>query len=116
LEMHVDAVATDEAGTAVKGAGPVAVSAKVMEGQLLTKVSPTYPVDAKKARILGKVVLNAVVGKDGNIENLVPASGPKELQQSALDAVRQWTYKPFLLNGEPIEVKTTITVTYTLAK
>jgi TonB family protein len=116
LEMHVDAVATDEAGGVAKKAGPMAVSAKVMESQLLTKVAPTYPVEAKKARIQGKVVLNAVVGKDGSIENLGVDSGPKELQQSALDAVRQWTYKPFLLNGDPVDVKTTITVTYTLAK
>ncbi len=116
LEMHVDAVGTDEAGSAAKKAGPIAVSAKVMEGQLLTKVPPTYPVEAKKERIQGKVVLNAVVGKAGGVEELVVASGPKELQQSALDAVRQWTYKPFLLNGEPVDVKTTVTVTYTLAK
>ena len=105
-----------EAGSAAKKAGPIAVSAKVMEGQLLIKVPPTYPVEAKKERIQGKVVLNAVVGKAGSVEKLVVASGPKELQQSALDAVRQWTYKPFLLNGQPVEVKTTITVTYTLAE
>ena len=116
LEMHVEAVAADEAGSAAKKAGPIAVSAKVMEGQLLIKVPPTYPVEAKKERIQGKVVLNAVVGKAGSVEKLVVASGPKELQQSALDAVRQWTYKPFLLNGQPVEVKTTITVTYTLAE
>ncbi|MGA7108505.1 MAG: energy transducer TonB, partial [Terracidiphilus sp.] len=99
-----------------KKAGPIAVSAKVMESQLLTKVAPIYPVEAKKERIQGKVVLNAVVGKGGSVENLTVGSGPKELQKSALDAVRQWTYKPFLLNGDPIDVKTTITVTYTLAK
>ncbi|MGA9462829.1 MAG: M56 family metallopeptidase [Terracidiphilus sp.] len=116
LEMHVDAVATDGADSVAKKAGPIAVSAKVMESQLLTKVAPIYPVEAKKERIQGKVVLNAVVGKGGSVENLTVGSGPKELQKSALDAVRQWTYKPFLLNGDPIDVKTTITVTYTLAK
>jgi TonB family protein len=116
LGIHVDAVAKDGADSGTKKAGPVAVSAKVMESQLLTKVAPTYPVEAKKERIQGKVVLNAVIGKSGSVENLGVGSGPKELQQSALDAVRQWTYKPFLLNGDPVEVKTTITVTYTLAK
>ncbi len=116
LEMHVDAVAAGESGSTAKKVGPIAVSAKVMEDQLLTKVPPTYPVEAKKERIQGKVVLNAVVGKAGSVEELVVASGPRELQQSALDAVRKWSYKPFLLNGEPVDVKTTITVTYTLAK
>jgi outer membrane biosynthesis protein TonB len=57
-----------------------------------------------------------VIGKDGTVEELRVASGPKELQQSSLDAVRQWIYKPFLLNGDPVEVKTTINVVYSLAK
>jgi outer membrane biosynthesis protein TonB len=57
-----------------------------------------------------------VIGKDGTVEELKVASGPKELQQSSLDAVRQWIYKPFLLNGDPVEVKTTINVVYSLAK
>jgi TonB family protein len=59
-------------------------------------------------------VLSAVVGKDGNIENLQVLSGPSELQQASLDAVRQWMYKPYLLNGDPVEVKTTVNVVYTL--
>ena len=54
----------------------------------------------------------AIIGKDGEVENLKVVSAPKELQQSALDAVRQWTYRPFLLNGAPVEVKTTIEITY----
>jgi TonB family protein len=82
---------------------------------VLTKVPPVYPVDAKKARIQGKVVLNAIIGKDGTVENLTVVSGPNELQQSAQDAVRQWTYKPFLVDGDPVEVKTTINVIYRLA-
>jgi TonB family protein len=62
------------------------------------------------------VVLDAVIGKTGHVESLKVASGPNELQSSALDAVRQWTYKPFLLNGDPIDVATTISVVYTLEK
>jgi len=92
------------------------VRASVMAGNVLTKVPPKYPEEAKKAGIQGTVLLNAVISKDGAVENLTVASGPKELQQSALDAVRQWTYKPYLLNGEPTEVKTTISVVYSLAK
>ena len=88
--------------------------ASVRMPYLQLDVTGTYPVEAKKARIQGKVQLDAAIGKAGEIEQLKVISGPKELQQSALDAVRQWTYKPFLLNGEPVEVKTKITVTYTL--
>lgn len=94
----------------------VNVSPKTMENQLITKVMPKYPVEAKKARIEGKVVLNAVIGKDGSVLNLKVDSGPRELQQSALDAVRQWKYKPYLLNGEPVEVMTKININYTLEK
>ena len=94
----------------------VPVDAKVMQDQILTKLPPVYPPDAKKKRIQGKVVLKAEIGKDGHVENLNVVSGPNELQQSAMDSVRQWVYKPFLLNGEPVNVITKITVNYTLAK
>jgi TonB family protein len=113
LSMHVYAAGDD---TAPKNVQSVQVAPGVMAGNKISGPVPKYPVEAKKARIQGTVVLNAVIGKDGNVEELKVESGPKELQQSALDAVRQWTYKPYLLNGEPIEVKTTINVTYTLAK
>jgi TonB family protein len=104
------------AGESPKAKGPYTVPASEMRGYVLTKVPPVYPEDAKKARIQGKVVLNAIIGKDGTVENLTVVSGPNELQQSALDAVRQWTYKPFLVNGDPVEVKTSINVIYTLKK
>lgn len=93
----------------------VSVDAKTMAKQLLSKTTPVYPPEAKVAKIQGKVVLEAVIGTDGHVENLKAVSGPQELQQSALDAVRQWVYKPYLLNGKPVEVMTTINVTYTLA-
>jgi len=109
------AAATTDNGTGQNGAA-VTVSAKDMQDHLLTKVPPKYPPDAKKARIQGKVVLEAIVGKTGQVENLKVVSGPTELQQSALDAVRQWTYKPVLSNGQQVEVKTTVNVSYTLAK
>jgi len=81
-----------------------------------TKVTPVYPVEAKKNRVSGKVVLAAIIAKDGSVANLRVVSGPSALQQSALDAVRQWHYKPYLLNGDPVEVDTTVQVMYTLAK
>lgn len=115
LSVHVDALAAGEEQHASKPTGPVAVSADIMQNQIVHKVPPVYPDDAKKARIQGKVQLDAVIGKTGEVEQLRVASGPKELQQSALDAVRQWTYRPFLVNGAPVEVKTTIHVIYSLS-
>jgi TonB family protein len=85
-----------------------------MSGNILTKVPPVYPPAAKKAKIQGTVVLSVVIGEDGNIKNLQVVSGPNELQQSSIDAVRQWLYKPFLLNGNPVEVKTTVNIIYSL--
>ena len=93
----------------------VRVSQGVTEGLLTRKVQPTYPPLAKTARIQGDVVLNAVISKNGTIENLRVMSGHPMLVTSALDAVKQWKYRPYVLNGEPVEVETTITVKFTLA-
>jgi protein TonB len=106
------------APTAVpKAATPqrIKVSAGVTTGLLIRKVQPAYPPLAKQARISGSVVLQAVIGKDGSIQNLRAVSGPPMLIQSAIDAVRQWKYKPYFLNGEPVEVDTQVTVNFTLA-
>jgi TonB family protein len=116
LSLHVDPLAVPDEAKSASPKEPINVSPDKMAAQLLSKVSPVYPVDAKKARIQGTVKLNATIGKSGAVEQLKVLSGPDGLQQSAVDAVRQWTYKPFLLNGEPVVVKTTITVTYTLKK
>jgi protein TonB len=93
----------------------IKVSAGVTQGLLIRRVTPVYPPLAKQARISGSVVLQAVIGKDGSIENLKAVSGHPMLIQSALDAVRQWRYKPYYLNGEPVEVDTQVTVNFTLA-
>lgn len=102
--------------TASKKTVPASVPAGVMAKHILKQAMPIYPPAAKKAKIQGSVLLNALIGKDGTIENLKVVSGPKELQQSALDAVSQWTYKPCLVNGDPVEVATTVTVTYSLGE
>ena len=99
-----------------KKSDSVTVDAKVMEKQVVTKVPPVYPQEAKAERIQGKVALEAVIGKDGHVEHLKAVSGPKELQQSALDAVRQWKNKPNLVNGNAVDVTTTVNVTYTLSE
>jgi TonB family protein len=115
LRIGIDQKASANNESLSKGI-PSSVSAKEMQDLVITKVPPVYPPEAKKARIQGKVVLEAVIGKTGHVENLKVLSGPQELQTSALDAVRQWAYKPYLLNGDPIEVATTITVIFRLEK
>jgi len=100
----------------VKAAAPktIKISGGVMVGNLLLKTQPVYPPIAKAARVSGTVVLQASISKTGSIENLKVVSGPAMLQQSAIDAVRQWRYRPYLLNGEPVEVETTVNVIFTL--
>ena len=99
-----------------KDTQPTKVHVKSDALKLLTKTVPVYPVQAKKDRIQGTVTLNAIIGKDGSVENLKAISGPSALQGSALDAVKDWKYQPFLLNGNPVAVETQIKVMYTLAK
>ncbi len=94
--------------------GTSKVPGGVMAGYTDARVNPVYPPDAKAARIQGSVVMQAIISREGAIEKLEVVSGPKELRASALDAVRQWTYKPYVLNGAPVAVETTITVNYQL--
>jgi protein TonB len=81
---------------------------------LIQKTIPVYPPIAKAARVSGTVVLQAIISKQGTIENLRVISGPAMLQQAAQDAVRQWRYRPYLLNNAPVEVETTVNVVFTL--
>ncbi|HZQ92573.1 MAG TPA: TonB family protein [Terriglobales bacterium] len=93
----------------------VRVSQGVTTGNLIHDVKPIYPAIAKAARVQGAVVLQAIISKQGTIEGLRVASGHPMLVQAALDAVKQWRYKPYILNGEPVEVETQITVNFTLS-
>jgi protein TonB len=93
----------------------VRVSQGVSQGLLVRRVQPNYPPLARQARISGTVVLRAVISKDGSIENLTLVSGHPMLAPAAIDAVKQWKYKPYLLNGEPVEVDTEVQVNFTLA-
>jgi protein TonB len=92
----------------------VSISGGVMVGMLLQKTTPVYPPIAKAARQQGTVVLQATISKTGSIENLRVISGPAMLQQAALDAVKTWRYRPYLLDGEPTEVETTVNVVFSL--
>jgi len=91
----------------------VNVSRGVIAGYLLSRTQPVYPPIARAAGVSGTVVLHAVISKQGTIEGLTVESGPAMLRQAALDGVRGWRYRPYLLNGEPTEVDTTITVNFT---
>jgi TonB family protein len=92
----------------------IRVGANVMEASLIHQVQPVYPQIAKAAHISGTVVLHAIVAKDGTIQQLEFVSGHPLLMKSAMDAVGQWVYKPTLLNGDPVEVDTTISVVFQL--
>jgi protein TonB len=90
----------------------VHLSSGVVTGLLLQKTTPVYPPIAVAARVEGTVVLQATISKFGTIANLRVASGPPMLQQAALDAVKNWRYRPYLLNGEPVDVETTVNVVF----
>jgi TonB family protein len=93
---------------------PIArISGGMMAGAILQKINPTYPEEAKRRHVAGQVVLAAIIDKQGTIDDLeVVSSGNMSLSQAAIDAVRQWRYKPYRLNGVPTEVETTITVNF----
>src|SRR5580704_13224859 len=92
----------------------IRVGGNVAAAKLVRQVTPLYPPIAKTAHISGTVMLHAVIAKDGTIQELTYVSGPPLLMKNAMDAVRQWRYSPTLLNGEPVEVDTTISVVFTL--
>lgn len=96
---------------------PVAsrVSAGVAQGLLLRKIDPVYPPMAKTSRVSGTVVLACVITKSGSIADLHVVSGPAMLRQAALDAVKQWRYRPYMLNNQPVEVETNVSVVFNLS-
>jgi len=89
--------------------GPLRVATGVMAAQCIKQVQPEYPSDIATQ---GYVLLQAIIGTDGRVEHLSVISGPPSLQKLAMDAVQQWEYKPYLLNGEPVEVETAVLVTF----
>jgi protein TonB len=109
-------VFTGQNGPKVKVAAPskISISAGVAGGLLLQKTAPAYPQIAREARVSGTVVIQATISKTGVIQNLRAVSGPTMLRQAALDAVKNWRYKPYLLDGDPVDVETTVSVTFSL--
>jgi periplasmic protein TonB len=97
-------------------AAPIRVGGNVQQANLIKQPKPVYPPLAKAARVQGTVKFQATISKDGTIQNLQLLSGPPLLVQAAMQAVQQWQYKPTLLNGDPVEVITTIDVNFTLSQ
>lgn len=93
----------------------VRVGGNVQQAKMIRQIQPQYPQIAKTAHVQGTVMLHAIIAKDGSVQELQYVSGPALLMRSAMDAVRQWKYQPTLLNGEPVEVDTTISVVFTLS-
>lgn len=91
------------------------IASRVAEANLIHDVAPTYPPEAGRARIEGTVVLLAVIGKDGSVQDVRVESGLPILAQAAIDAVKQWRYRPYVLHGEPVEVDSRITINFTLS-
>ena len=94
----------------------IRVPAQVAEANLIHDVTPQYPPDAGRERIEGTVVLLAVIGKDGTVQDVRVQSGLSMLAQAAIEAVKQWRYRPYLLNGKPVEIDSQITITFNLSR
>jgi len=93
----------------------IRLASRVVEANLIHDVSPQYPPEAGRARIEGTVVLMALIGKDGSVEDVRVESGLPILAQAAIQAVKQWRYKPYLIDGEPVEVDSRITINFNLS-
>ena len=92
------------------------IASRVAEANLIHDVAPQYPAEAGRARIEGTVVLMAVIGTDGSVKEVRVESGLPILAQAAIDAVRQWRYKAYVIDGEPVEVDSRITINFTLSR
>jgi protein TonB len=98
----------------VTSSRPVAISSGVATGMLINSTPPVYPPLARTAHVAGTVELHATISTNGTIKDLRAVSGPVMLRQAAVDAVRNWRYKPYKLNDQPVEVETTINIVFTL--
>jgi TonB family protein len=116
LALRVEVASPKPAAAADKKEAPstVKVPSSVIAGNAIYQKHPVYPAEAKANHIEGAVVMAAIISKEGTMERLEVVSGPEELRASSIDAVKEWRYKPYLLNGEPTAVETKITVNYSL--
>jgi len=107
-----DIMGTGSGTPDVKFGGPKRIKSQLTEGQLVNRVEPIYPPICKISGIQGEVKLHAIIGRDGRIQSLSAVSGHPLLVRAALEAVQQWRYRPYLLNGATVEVETFITVNF----
>jgi periplasmic protein TonB len=114
--LHGNGTAPVLASTPAPAPKRIRVPAPTAEANLVYDVPPKYPPEAGRARIEGTVVLLAVIGKDGVVQDVHVQSGLSVLAQAAIEAVRQWRYRPYLLNGEPVEVDSQITINFNLSR
>jgi protein TonB len=115
--LLVGLFATGLALTAMAAEEPVIrVGGNVQQANLVSQEKPVYPAQARQDRVQGTVQLQVIIDKEGHVEEVSVLEGPEPLIQAAADAVKQWIYKPTLLNGEPVKVQTTVTVNFTLAQ
>ena len=114
IEVNFRLLQSPELGAAVGGSRPVTVGGKVIESRIIQRVPPVYPANAKTAGVQGAVELTILIGTDGKVQNAAILSGPPLLTKAALDAVSQWVYQPYMLNGQPVTVNSTVTVNFAL--
>ena len=105
-----------ERAVAHRGKAPIEIGGSVQQSKLVNKVAPVYPPDAKAAGLQGSVKLMVVIAEDGTLGEIRSVTGPLPMIQSAVDAVRQWTWKPTTLDGAPVAVITEIMVNFKLAQ
>ena len=110
----VEKAALDQASSGDEEIGTINVAPSVMEANLVASRVPAYPETAKEAHIEGPVVVQAIISKDGFVDHVHVIQGNPRLRSAAAEAVQKWRYKPYLINGKPVEVATTITVDFTL--
>jgi protein TonB len=94
----------------------VQLSAEVADNRLTNRVEPEYPDAARRARIQGSVMLDAIIGSDGKVERVTPLSGNVQLADAAANAVRQWRYKPYVVDGRKVPIHTQVRVDFMLAR
>jgi len=94
----------------------IRIGGNVQQANLVSQVTPVYPPQAKQDRVQGTVQLQVVIDKEGHVAEVSVLAGPGALVASAVEAVKQWVYRPTLLNGDPVKVQTTVDVNYTLAQ
>jgi protein TonB len=114
--LHSNGTAPVLASTTAPAPKRTRVPARIAEANLVYDVAPKYPPEAGRERIEGIVVLMAVIGKDGAVRDVRVESGLPVLAQAAIEAVRQWRYRPYILNGEPVEIDSQITINFNLSR